>query len=425
MAGFLRRSVTRGAASGRPARFGRLRAPLANGHFRRLVAGKGISFLGDWLLIAGLVGWIYGRTGSTGYVAALMLVRLVPPVFGGLVGGSLVDRFPRRRLLVGAELACGVAVAGVLVGVLRGSEILVFACFALCTFIGPTGAIAMNAIVPDLVDDACRPAANAVLAVAMEIAMAAGGVAAGVSLSGGTASIGLILDILSFAAAALLFAGIPAGTRVAPAVLRGSRRVGGAVRQLLSGRTLLVLACAFALVTLATGLTNATLPRFLSGFGLGAGGYGFGLGALATGSAIGEAVYGAVASRPGLRTFAAATAVSCLPFAALAFASSGAAALTALAFLGLVSGAGEVVLVTLVQQEAAPELRGRAFGLVTTMNRVTMLSAVAAAPLVNRIAAPRIAVLVSVAVTAGAAALAYAGSPHGRHVLRRQLDWQT
>jgi hypothetical protein len=35
-----------------------------------------------------------------------------------------------------------------------------------------------------------------------------------------------------------------------------------------------------------------------------------------------------------------------------------------------------------VQQEAAPQFRGRAFGLVSTLIRTTMVSAVALAPLV-------------------------------------------
>ena len=51
--------------------------------------------------------------------------------------------------------------------------------------------------------------------------------------------------------------------------------------------------------TTATGLANATLPRFLSGSGgLGPGGYGFGIAALATGLMLGETVIGLMPVRP-------------------------------------------------------------------------------------------------------------------------------
>jgi MFS family permease len=384
----------------------RLLEPLRDRRFRRLVAGRGISFLGDWLLIAGLVGWVYGRTGSTGQVAALMLVRMLPPLAGNLLAGSLADRFPRRRLVLASELACGAAVAGALAGVLLDDELAVFASVAVAALLAPVGSVAMSALVPDLVAKRCLAAANSTLTIATEIAMAGGALAAGLTLGTGSAALALALDVLSFAAAALLYAGIPVGaaSNVGAATERSSLRAG--LRYVRSRPILSVVACSFALVTLATGLTNATLPRFLTHLGLGEGGYGYALAALAAGSALGEAALGAVAKRVGLRTFAIATALSTLPFTALAFATSAAGAMVALAVLGAVQGAGEVALQTIVQQEAADEFRGRAFGLVAAMYRTTMLSAVAAAPLVNRFATPRVAVLVSASVTAVAAAAA-------------------
>ena len=58
-------------------------------------------------------------------------------------------------------------------------------------------------------------------------------------------------------------------------------------------RLILIVVLAFGAATIATGLTNATLPRFLDGqLGLGPGAYGFGLAALAGGLALGETVIG-------------------------------------------------------------------------------------------------------------------------------------
>jgi MFS family permease len=391
-------------------RLGRLLDPLREPCFRRLAAGRAISVLGDWLLIAGLVGWVYERTGSTTHVAALMVVRFIPPIAGGAIGGVLADRLPRQRLLVAAELLCGAAVAGCLVGVLRGSEPLVFAGASLCALIAPLGVVSTNALVPDLVADARRPAGNAVLQIGQELAMASGALAAGITLSSGAAAAALGLDVASFAVAAYLFAGIRTARVATPRPRAAKARRGDALRHIFASRSLCSVAIAFPLVTLATGLTNATLPRHLTDLGLGPGGYGFGLAALAVGFALGEAAVGAVASQVGVGTLAAATAASCVPFAALAFAPSGGAAIAALGAVGLMQGAGEVALMTVIQQEAAPEFRGRAFGMVSTLIRTTMLGAVAAAPAVNALGSARHAVLASTAVTALAAAVAAARS---------------
>ena len=57
--------VSGARSSGEATRLGRLLDPLRDPCFRRLAGGRAISVLGDWLLVAGLVGWVYGRTGST------------------------------------------------------------------------------------------------------------------------------------------------------------------------------------------------------------------------------------------------------------------------------------------------------------------------------------------------------------------------
>jgi hypothetical protein len=275
----------------------------------------------------------------------------------------------------------------------------------------------MNALVPDLVPEDRRPTGNALLQLGQELAMASGALAAGITLSSGTAAAALVLDLATYGIAALLFARIRVPAAAGTAATRRSGTSSGrwpAVRHILQNPSLRAVALAFPLVTLATGLTNATLPRHLTDLGLGAGGYGFGLATLALGSAVGEIGIGAAAARLGTRTLAVATALSCVPFAALAFASTGSAAIASLGVIGLVQGASEVALLTVVQQEAAPEFRGRAFGLVSTLIRTTMVSAVAAAPLVNRLGPPRNAILVTTAITAVAAVVAAGPRPWAR-----------
>src|SRR5436305_13564615 len=122
----------------------RLEKPLGSPSFRRLALGKSISYLGDWLMVAVLVGWVYQSTSSVAQVALLMAIRLVPPIVGGGLAASLVDRLPRLKVLVWSEIACAATVAGALVGVTIGSRALVFALVGLCGLVAMVSRASRN-----------------------------------------------------------------------------------------------------------------------------------------------------------------------------------------------------------------------------------------------------------------------------------------
>src|SRR2546423_5870120 len=155
----------------------RLRRPLRSPSFRRLVLGKSISYLGDWLMVAVLVGWVYQSTSSVSQVALLMAIRLVPPIVGGGLAASLVDRLPRLRVLIWSEAACAATIAGALVGVLIGSRPVVFAFVGLCGLVSMVSTVAGNSLIPMVVEQDELAAANGVHAVGQEAAMALGALA--------------------------------------------------------------------------------------------------------------------------------------------------------------------------------------------------------------------------------------------------------
>src|SRR5204863_3092281 len=142
----------------------------------------------------------------------------------------------------------------------------------------------------------------------------------------GGAAGGLLANLVSYALALVLFTRIKTvddagGARRAAA--RGGFAAG--LRYVSASRALAVVVGSFALVTLATGLVNATLPKFTTGLGLGAGGYGFALAALACGMMTGEALTGAVAEHVDARWLGPALAAMGGLFVAFAWASSPAA----------------------------------------------------------------------------------------------------
>src|SRR5438876_5690116 len=372
----------------------RLRRPLRSPSFRRLVVGKSISYLGDWLMVAVLVGWVYQSTSSVAQVALLMAVRLVPPIVGGGLAASIVDRLPRRRGLVWSETAGAATIAGALVAVVAGSRPAVFALVGLCGLVSMISTVAGNALIPMVVDQAELPAANGIHAVGQEAAMALGAVAGGLTLTLGGAPAGLAANLASYGIAVVLFTCIRVEEVEATNIRSRSGLVDG-LRYVLAHRALTVVVGGFGLATLATSLVNATLPKFTSGLGLGASGYGWALAALACGMIAGEALTGAIADRIEPRWLAAGLAGMGALFFAFAWSGTAVVALGFLVAFGVANGFTEVVMMTAIHQQADASYQGRVFGVGSTIWRTTMLGAVALAPAVDAIASPAQAITVA------------------------------
>jgi MFS family permease len=373
----------------------RLERPLRSSAFRRLALGKSISFLGDWVMVAVLVGWVYESTSSVAQVALLMVIRLLPPIVGGGIAASVVDRLPRLKVLVWSELASAAAVAGALVGVMIGSHAVVYAFVGLCGLVAMVSTVAGNALIPMTVEQEELPAANAIHSVGQEVAMALGAVTGGVTLALGGPAVGLAANLVSYGLAVLLYARIRVTDE--PQAKR-SRARGGLVegfRYVVAERGLAVVVGGFAVVTLAAGLVNATLPKFTAGLGLGAGGYAWALSALAVGMIAGEALTGAIAERIEPRWLAAGLAAMGGLFFAFAWSGSALVALLLFAAFGVANGFAEVVMMTAIHQQADAAYQGRVFGVGSTIWRTTMLGAVALAPVVDAIASPAQAITVA------------------------------
>ena len=376
----------------------RLRRPLRSPAFRRLALGKSVSYLGDWLMVAVLVGWVYESTSSVAQVALLMSIRLVPPIVGGGVAASIVDRLPRQRVLVWSELACAATIAGALLGVMAGSRATVFVFVGLCGLVGMISTVAGNALIPMVVEADELPAANGIHSVGQEAAMALGAVTGGVTLALGGATAGLAANLVSYGFAVILYSRIRISEE--PGATATGRRGGliDGLRYILRSRPLTVVVGSFAFGTLAAGLVNATLPKFTAELGLGASGYGWALAALGTGMIAGEALTGAIAERIEPRWLSLGLAGMGLFFVAFAWAGSAVAALLFLVAFGVANGFVEVVMMTAVHQEADAGYQGRVFGVGSTIWRTTMLGAVALAPVVDRLASPAAAITVAAAV---------------------------
>ena len=395
----------------------RILEPLRITSYRRLLLGKLISSIGDWLTLAALIGWIYHETGSTGNVALLLLVRLAPPILGGGLAAVIVDRMRKERLLVLVELGRGLSVAAALVGVLTGELPVVFVALGISGALLAMSNAAVPALLPGLVPRDQLASANAALGLAKDGAMTLGAVGAGITLSWLGASVALVADLGTFAVAMLFFR-LVRGPALVSGETDDAPAGGSGLAYLLRSRPLFFLILSFGAATVATGLTNASLPRFLEHeLGFGAGGYGFGIAALGIGLALGQGLVGLTSVGPTAgRWIGVGLAMMAGLFVALGLTDHPPTALLIIGMIGFVDGTTDVLFETTVQREADPRRLGAVFGFASAFITTTMLAAVAVAPLANRLMEPHDVIIGTSVFLAVAGVLALVGMRSSRRV---------
>lgn len=84
---------------------------LSHPQFQRLLAAMTISSLGDWVGFTAVVALVTGLAGSEraalGAVAAVMTARTLPAILFGPFAGALVDGLDRRKIMIAADVGRG------------------------------------------------------------------------------------------------------------------------------------------------------------------------------------------------------------------------------------------------------------------------------------------------------------------------------
>ncbi|MFB6231403.1 MAG: MFS transporter, partial [Salinibacter sp.] len=87
---------------------------VGNLNFRRLWVGNVISLLGDWFNTIALYVLVTELTGSPLALGAVFITKMLPWALSAPLAGVIVDRYDRRRLMVGMDLLRAVVVLGFL-----------------------------------------------------------------------------------------------------------------------------------------------------------------------------------------------------------------------------------------------------------------------------------------------------------------------
>jgi dTMP kinase len=79
---------------------------VTNTQFSRLLIAQTVSSFGDWVGFVAVTALVASKGG--GYaVAGVMVARLLPAILFGPLAGALVDRFDRKTLMIGSDIARG------------------------------------------------------------------------------------------------------------------------------------------------------------------------------------------------------------------------------------------------------------------------------------------------------------------------------
>jgi MFS family permease len=137
----------------KPASRLRLLKPLRLRDFRLLWTGMTVSLLGDGVFLVAIAWQVYQLSNAPTALSIVGIAMSVPHVVLLLLGGVVSDRFDRRKVMVGADLIRGAAIAVLgflsVTGGLELWHVMVLTAFygAGTAFFGP----AFDAIVPDVV----------------------------------------------------------------------------------------------------------------------------------------------------------------------------------------------------------------------------------------------------------------------------------
>lgn len=372
---------------GEQPRKGILKSALRHRDYRLLLAGFAISSAGDWLYGVALVAFIFDETHSATWVAAASILRLLPYVLFGALGGAMADRHDRRAVMIYSDVARAALMFGIAIVVATSGPVAVaLALTFLSTAAGTPYGPALAAITPSVVDEKELAGANALMSSLEHVALIIGPAIGGLLLLIGSPATAFAINGVSFLASALCVVAmrahkvLHAGTeaedgRLLPRVVEGFKAIAssGEIALLVT----LVGAAAFAYGGELVLLVIVSQQRL----GLGTEGVGFLVAAVGVGGIIAAAFTSKLADhdRPAI-VLAAAVLVAGLPLSLLATVNDPIPAYALLVLEGAGSIVLDVVAITLLQRIVPDNVMARVFGVLDSVVVAGVLAGSLVAP---------------------------------------------
>lgn len=187
------------------------RRVFANPALARLMIGEFVSSIGDWLYLVALLVVVYNSGASPVVLGIVGAARIVPYILLSVPAGIVADRYDRRLILIGTDLARGIIMLALTALILVDAPIiavvalsLLAACFS--AFFSP----AIGSLIPSLVaDERELGPANAAWSSLDNLAFIIGPAVAAILIAVGSIPLAFFLNAVTFLVVAAVLWRLP------------------------------------------------------------------------------------------------------------------------------------------------------------------------------------------------------------------------
>jgi MFS family permease len=369
-------------------------AVFANRDLRRIELAWSGSIIGQWGYEVALAVFAYRAGGATA-VGLVALIRLLPAAAVAPLAALLGDRFRRRRIMVGADLARAAALGGAAAAVFAGAPAaVVYGLAVVAALTGTAFAPAQSALLPSL----ARTPDELTAANAASTTLESVGFFAGPALGGILLAVTNVGAVFALTAGLFLWSALVLGRVGTDSRGEASADVDTILREALAGfrailgeRRLRLVVGLYGAQTLIAGVMRVLLVvTALRILDLGPSGVGFLNSAVGVGALAGALVLlGLIGSGRLAGVFGAGILMWGLPLVLVGFAPSVASAVVCFGIVGVGNTLVDVAGVTLVQRTAPNDVRARVFGVLESVFLGTLGIGAILAPLLTSAFGPR------------------------------------
>ncbi len=352
-------------------------AVVANPSLRRIQLALAGSMIGDWAYATAVTVWAYGVGGVTA-VGVWTAIRLTLMALTAPIASTLADRFPRKSVMIGADLLRAALVLAAAICLITESPAApIFILATLTSLMGTPFRCSQRALMPRL---ARTPeeltASNGASSTIESLSFFVGPALGALLISATSIEVVFLLNVATFAWSTLLVMGVSvpaeeAVSSVAPIEDEGESEsfvaeVTHGFRSIAADRDLTVVVLLVAAQTIVAGASVVFLVVMaVDILGIGAEGVGYLDSVLGIGAILGGLVAIARAGRHRLATdMTAGVILWALPLLLVTVWPSPAAVFAAVALLGLANPLVDVNMDTIIQRLTPDAVMGRVFGAI-------------------------------------------------------------
>src|SRR5690349_7751865 len=173
--------------------------------FSILIAGRTLSRVGDFLYQVALAWWVLEKTNSGIAMGMVFLFTLTPTILFVLLGGALVDRLPRPRLLFLSDIGRGLIMLSItLLAFSHRLELwMVYVGSLLFGFADAFFTPALQALIPQIIPQEDLTSANSINSLSTQLGRVAGPALGGILVGLGGTTLAFGINATSFLVSAI------------------------------------------------------------------------------------------------------------------------------------------------------------------------------------------------------------------------------